>query len=60
MRSMQNTTVIKLEAARDARRRLNAVRESRERPRPTGRVWMNGRELGGGRRAYARLAETYD
>ena len=60
MRSMQNTTVIKLEAARDARRRLNAVRERRGRPRPAGRVWVNGRELGGTRRAYAHLAETYD
>jgi hypothetical protein len=60
MQSMQNTTVIKLEAVRDARRRLRAADERRERPRRGGRVWLNGGELGGARNAHAHLAESYD
>jgi hypothetical protein len=57
---MQSATVIKIEAARDARRRLNKPRERRAQSRPGGRVWVNGGELGGARSALAHLAEVYD
>jgi hypothetical protein len=57
---MRNATVVKIEAARDARRRLDTTRERREQRRPGGRVWVNGSELGGARSALAHLAETHD
>ena len=60
MRTMRNATVVKIEAARDARRRLNTTRERREQRRPGGRVWVNGSELGGARNALTHLSESYD
>jgi hypothetical protein len=60
MQTMRNTTVIKIEAARDARRRLRTASERRVQPRRGGRVWVNGGELGGVRAAHAHLADSYD
>jgi hypothetical protein len=60
MQTMRNATVTKIEAARDARRKLQPARERRVRVRASGRVWVNGGELGGARAALAHLAESYD
>jgi hypothetical protein len=57
---MQNATVVKIERARDARRRLRTTRERRQEPRRGGRVWVNGGELGGARSAFAHLSESHD
>jgi len=70
MQTMQNATVIQLQSARDRSRRVNRAvdarrnlrerGERRNRSRATGRVWLNGRELGGARSAFEHLAESYD
>ena len=70
MQSMQSATVIRLERARergrrvnravDARRRLREREDRRGRRRGSGRAWLNGSELGGARRAFAHLSESYD
>ena len=60
MQAMRNATVIKIEAARDARRKLQPARERRGRARASGRVWVNGGELGGARSAFAHLGESHD
>ena len=69
MQTMQSATVIRLETARERGRRVNRAvdarrklrdRERRGRGRASGRVWLNGGELGGARTAYAHLAESYD
>jgi hypothetical protein len=71
MSSMSTTPVIQLSEVRDrsarvaraidARRGLRAPGfDRRGRERGTGRVWVNGSELGGARAAFAHLAESYD
>ena len=71
MSSMRTTPVIQLSEVRDrsarvaraidARRALEVpAAERRERTRAEGRVWVNGRELGDARAAFAHLAESYD
>jgi hypothetical protein len=67
MSNMNSATVIafdrsrRLNRAMAARRRLfTAAPERRERERSSGRVWLNGGELGGARAAFAHLAESYD
>jgi hypothetical protein len=53
-------TVVPLTAAR-ARPRVPRVIEARRRlARPTGRVWINGREVGGPDARYAHLAHGHD
>jgi len=37
-----------------------AIEARRHLSRPTGRVWVNGRELGGVDPRYAHLSRTYD
>jgi hypothetical protein len=46
--------------AMNARRRLRAAPGRHNRDRPTGRAWLNGRELGDTRVALSHLAESYD
>jgi hypothetical protein len=67
MSNMSSATVIAFDRSRRisramaARRRLfDAAPERRERVRSSGRVWLNGSELGGARAALAHLAESYD
>jgi hypothetical protein len=70
MQHMREATVIHFEGARergrrvrravDARRALQDRRERRGRERVSGRVWVNGAELGGARGAYSHLGESYD
>ena len=70
MRNMNGATVIQMQGARDrgrrmsraveARRRLRDRRDRRGRERSSGRVWVNGAELGGSRGAYSHLSESYD
>ena len=67
MSDMNSATVIAFDRKRRvtrvmaAQRRLfDAVPERRERERASGRVWVNGGELGGAREALAHLAESYD
>jgi hypothetical protein len=43
-----------------ARRRLGAPEERRARTRPGGRVWVNGRELGGTDPRHEHLALSFD
>lgn len=53
-------TVVPLDAAR-ARPRMPRVIEARRRlDRPLGRVWVNGREVGGADARYAHLDRTHD
>jgi hypothetical protein len=53
-------TVVPLTAAR-ARPRIPRVIEARRRlDRPIGRVWLNGREVGGPDPRYAHLAGSHD
>jgi hypothetical protein len=64
MSSMNSATVIAFDRSRRvnramaARRRLHDSRRDAKRTR--GRVWLNGRELGGTRAAIAHLGESYD
>jgi hypothetical protein len=67
MPDMNSPTVITLDRSRRmnravaASRRLRATKpDRRERERSSGRVWVNGGELGGAREAFAHLAESYD
>jgi hypothetical protein len=43
-----------------ARRRLERSRDRRRRPRGAGRVWVNGRELGGADPRFEHLAQSFD
>jgi hypothetical protein len=67
MSNMSSATVIAFDRSRRisrvmaTRRRLfDATPERRERQRSSGRVWLNGSELGGARAALAHLSESYD
>jgi hypothetical protein len=70
MHTMHSATVIPLQTARersrrvsravDARRHLTDPRDRRSETRLAGRAWVNGIELGGARRAFAHLVESYD
>ena len=67
MSNMNSATVITLDRSRRmsrataARKRLfDPVPERRDRGRTSGRVWVNGGELGGARAAFAHLAESHD
>jgi hypothetical protein len=67
MSNMNSATVITLDRSRRlnramaARRHLfDAVPERRESDRSSGRVWLNGSELGETRAAFAHLSESYD
>lgn len=54
-------TVVPLTAARARNPKLSRVIEARRRlGRPTGRVWVNGRELGGEDPRYAHLGRVHD
>ena len=54
-------TVVPMTAARARDPRIPRVIEARRQlSRPTGRVWVNGREVGGDDPRYAHLGRTYD
>ncbi|MFL5918873.1 MAG: hypothetical protein ACJ74X_09130 [Gaiellaceae bacterium] len=54
-------TVVPLSAARARDPRMPRVIEARRRlERPTGRVWLNGREVGGADPRYAHLGRSHD
>lgn len=62
MGAMRATGVVRIPVARERERmvaRAVAVRRRIER-RAGGRVWINGRELGGPDPRYAHLAASYD
>jgi hypothetical protein len=52
-------TVIPLSAARDPRV-PRAIEARRRLSRPTGRVWLNGREVGGADPRYTHLSRSHD
>ncbi len=55
------STVVPLSAARSRDPRIPRVIEARRRlARPTGRVWVNGREVGGTDPRYEHLSRSYD
>jgi len=55
------TTVVPMTAARTRDPRMPRAIEARRRlERPVGRVWVNGREVGGPDPRYAHLARTHD
>jgi hypothetical protein len=57
---MRNT-VVHMTAARSRDPRMPRVIEARRRlNRSTGRVWVNGREVGGDDPRYAHLSRSYD
>ena len=66
MSNMDQPPVIQIDQSRrvaramNARRRLSAAPDRRARARGSGRVWLNGSELGGARVALTHLAESYD
>jgi hypothetical protein len=66
MSNMDQPPVIQIDqnrrmaSAMNARRRLRAATDRRDRARPNGRAWLNGRELGGTRLALTHLSEVYD
>jgi hypothetical protein len=68
MSNMNSAQVIAFDRSRRisrvmaTRRRLfdTAPSDRRERNRSSGRVWVNGSELGGARAALAHLSESYD
>ena len=54
-------TVVPMTAARARDPRVPRAIEARRRlDRPVGRVWLNGREVGGPDPRYAHLGRTYD
>jgi hypothetical protein len=53
-------TVVSMNAARRRDPRMPRAIEARRRLRPTGRVWLNGREVGGADPRYAHLSSTHD
>ena len=63
MEPMQADNVRRLDDTRDRRRRLQLAVAARRRladRRATGRVWINGGEVGGGDPRFRHLAQTYD
>lgn len=56
-----NATVVSMSTARARHPRMPRVIEARRRlERPRGRVWVNGRELGGQDPRYAHLGRVHD
>ena len=56
-----NATVLSLSAARTRHHRIPRAIEARRRlERRRGRVWINGRELGGPDQRYAHLGRSHD
>ena len=53
-------TVVSMNAARRRDARMPRVIEARRRLQPTGRVWLNGREVGGSDPRYAHLSSSHD
>jgi len=54
-------TVVPMNAARLRDPRMPRAIEARRRlRRPTGRVWLNGREVGGADPRYAHLSSSHD
>ena len=53
-------TVVSMNAARRRDPRMPRVIEASRRLRPTGRVWLNGREVGGADPRYAHLSSSHD
>ena len=54
-------TVVSLSAARARDPRVSRAIEARRRlDRPTGRAWLNGREVGGADPRYAHLSRSHD
>ena len=53
-------TVVSMNAARRRDPRIPRVIEARRGLRPTGRVWLNGREVGGADPRYAHLSSSHD
>jgi hypothetical protein len=70
MKSMSTSSVTTMSEHRDrgrrvgravaARRRLDAAAERRRHRRGGGRVWVNGRELGGADPRFAHLTQSFD
>jgi len=54
------TTVVPLTAARTRPRIPRVIEASRRLDRPTGRVWLNGREIGGQDPRYVHLGHGGD
>ena len=59
---LQTDGVYRMTATRDRRRRLQLAVAARRRltDRRTGRVWINGGEVGGADARYRHLARTHD
>ena len=53
-------TVVSMNAARRRDPRMPRVIEAKRRLQPTGRVWLNGREVGGSDPRYAHLSSSHD
>ena len=70
MNGMRSTSVTAMSDHRDrlrrvshamaARRRLDRKSDRRRRHRGAGRVWVNGRELGGSDPRFAHLTQSFD
>ena len=59
MRANSNVTAIRGRAQGD-RGLLRVIEAQRRLERPRGRIWLNGRELGGPDPRYAHLSRSYD
>lgn len=53
-------TVVPLDAVRARPRMPRVIEARRQLDRPLGRVWMNGREVGGADPRYAHLGRGHD
>ena len=62
MEPMQADNVLRLSDTRDRRRRLQLAVAARRRltDRRTGRVWINGAEVGGADPRFRHLSRSYD
>ena len=58
--AMRAPTVVPLSAARTRPRMPRVIEARRQLERPAGRVWLNGREVGGSDPRYAHLGHSYD
>ena len=58
--AMRASTVVPLSAARTRPRMPRVIEARRRLDRPAGRVWVNGREVGGQDARYAHLGQSHD
>ena len=58
--AMRAPTVVPLSTARGRPRMPRVIEARRRLDRPTGRVWLNGREVGGHDPRYAHLGQSHD